>query len=227
MIYFSAGQNENLSEYNSSYDDYVIDLRKHGFFLTINSVKIGTPKPKTRYIEIDGANGAIDVSQSLTNFIKYENRNVSVGFTSREKTWVKNVEIQNLMNSIFNGTKRKMYIDDWYLEGRFTNEPTIENGFGKYTISGYCNPYRMNTYIDSKQYEVTETLDCSIFYEESMEVCPVINVSESMSIAFNEKTYNLEEGDNIVPDFILTKGTNTFILSGNGTAIISWRGGNL
>lgn len=227
MIYFSAEQNENLSEYNSSYDDYVIDLRKHGFFLTLNSVKIGSPKPKTKYIEIEGSNGVIDVSQSLTNFIKYQNRNASVGFTSREKTWVKNVEMQNLINSIFNGTKRKMYIDDWYLEGRFINEQSIENGFGKYTISGDCYPYRINTYIDSKQYEVKETIDCFIVYEDTMEVCPNINVSESMSIAFNGKTYNLEEGDNIVPDFILIKGTNTFILSGNGIAIITWRGGNL
>lgn len=226
-MFFSANRNENLSEYNLYYSDYVIDLRKHGFFLTANSVQIGAPEPKTTYIEIEGANGVIDVSQALTDDIKYNPRPVSIGFTSREKNWIKNVEIQNLMNSIFNGTKRKLYIDDWYLEGRFINEQSIDDGFGKYTISADCYPYRMNAYIDTKKYTVSSTLDCTIDYKDSMNVCPNINVSDNMSIVIGGNEYNLVSGDNIVPDFILKKGTNTFTLNGSGTVTITWRGGNL
>ena len=70
-MFFSSNRNENLSEYNLYYSDYVIDLRKHGFYLTANSVQIGAPEPKTTYIEIEGANGVIDVSQALTDDIKY------------------------------------------------------------------------------------------------------------------------------------------------------------
>lgn len=227
MIYFSASKNDNLSEYDPYYSDYVIDLRKNSFFLTANSVQIGAPEPKTTYIEIEGANGTIDVSQALTDDIKYNSRPVSIGFTSREKNWIKNVEIQNLMNSIFNGTKRKMYIDDWYLEGRFINEQSIEDGFGKYTISADCYPYRMNAYTDTKQYNVSSTLDCTIDYTDSMNVCPNINVSDNMSIVIGGNEYNLVSGENIVPDFILKKGTNTFTLNGSGTVTITWRGGNL
>lgn len=226
-MFFSANRDENLSEYNLYYSDYVIDLRKHGFFLTANSVQIGAPEPKTTYIEIEGANGVIDVSQALTDNIKYNPRTVSVGFTSREKNWIKNVEIQNLMNSIFNGTKRKLYIDDWYIEGRFINEQSIDDGFGKYTISADCYPYRMNTHIDTKQYTVSSTLDCTIDYKDIMNVCPNINVSANMSIVIGGNEYNLVSGDNIVPDFILKKGTNTFTLNGSGTVTITWRGGNL
>lgn len=216
-----------MDMYDYNYDDYVIDLRKHGFYLTANSVQIGVPEPKTTYIEIDGANGVIDVSQALTNDIKYNPRPVSIGFTSREKNWIKNVEIQNLMNSIFNGTKRKLYIDDWYLEGRFINDQSIDDGFGKYTISADCYPYRMNTHIDTKQYTVTSTLNCTIEYTDSMNVCPNINVSDNMSIVIGDNEYNLVSGDNIVPDFILKKGTNTFTLNGSGIVTITWRGGNL
>ena len=226
-MFFSANKNENLSEYNLYYSDYVIDLRKHGFYLTANSVQIGVPEPKTTYIEIEGANGVIDVSQALTDDIKYNPRPVSIGFTSREKNWIKNVEVQNLMNSIFNGTKRKMYIDNWYIEGRFINEQSIDDGFGKYTISADCYPYRMNTYIDTKRYTVSSTLECTIDYKDSMNVCPNINVSSNMSIVIGGNEYNLVSGDNIVPDFILKKGTNTFTLNGSGTVTITWRGGNL
>ena len=226
-MFFSANRNENLSEYNLYYSDYVIDLRKHGFYLTANSVQIGAPEPKTTYIEIEGANGVIDVSQALTDDIKYNPRPVSIGFTSREKNWIKNVEIQNLMNSIFNGTKRKLYIDDWYLEGRFINEQSIDDGFGKYTISAECYPYRMNSYVNTKQYTVSTSLDCTIDYTDSMNVCPNINVSANMSIVIGGNEYNLVSGDNIVPDFILKKGSNTFTLNGSGIVTITWRGGNL
>ena len=75
-MFFSANKNENLSEYNLYYSDYVIDLRKHGFYLTANSVQIGSPEPKTTYIENEGANGAIDVSQALTDDKKYNGRHV-------------------------------------------------------------------------------------------------------------------------------------------------------
>ena len=85
----------------------------------------------------------------------------------------------------------------------------------------------MNTYIDTKRYTVSSTLNCTIEYKDSMNVCPNINVSDNISIVIGGNEYNIVSGDNIVPDFILKKGTNTFTLNGTGTVTITWRGGNL
>lgn len=225
-IYFSCEQNETYSELNS-YLGYVIDLKKHGFFLSPNGLDIGVAEPKTSYIEIEGADGKIDVTQALTDEIKYNNRDVNVSFKAIENNSFEHLQNKIKIDSLFNGTNRKMYIDDWYLDGRFTCSDSLEKPEGTFEINGDCLPYRMNNYIDTKQYTVSSTLNCTIEYTDGMNVCPDINVSANMSIVIDGNEYSLVAGDNIVPDFILKKGSNSFTLNGSGTVTITWRGGNL
>ena len=48
-----------------------------------------------------------------------------------------------------------------------------------------------------------------------------------MSVKLNNKTYNLNVGENIMYDMPLKEGYNILIFTGNGTVSIDYRGGSL
>ena len=67
-IFFSGRDEDNFIEENTTLNDKVIDLTKHGFYLAVDGLDLGNLTPKTKYIEIEGANGKIDVSKIAVYF---------------------------------------------------------------------------------------------------------------------------------------------------------------
>ena len=226
-VLFTATKEEPYAEFNTDLNEYVIDLTNHGYALAPNGLNLGNVKPKRKYIELEGANGRIDVTNALTDDIKYDNREPSITFRNIEMNSFEHVTNERVMNRIFNGSNRKLIIDDWYMEGAFMLESSISMPFGKYEIIGDVYPYCMNLSESSVTFEVTDTLETSIEYDDSMIVCPVINVSAEMEMTLYGAVYSLKQGDNIVPDLILSNGSNALSLTGTGTAVFTWRGGNL
>ena len=113
------------------------------------------------------------------------------------------------------------------MEGRFSLESSYSYPVRSYSIIGDCNPYRYNSDESVQTFEVTDNLECSIDYADTMPVCPTINVSADMELTLYGSVYSLKKGDNIVPDLILRTGETSFKLTGSGTAVFTWRGGNL
>lgn len=217
-----------LTRYDYCYDGKVIDLSNNGMYLDAKGLDFGNVVPKTSYLEIEGADGNIDTTQLLTNDIKYENIKPTIKYNAFSMNLDENVEIQGALRNIFNGKIRRMYIDDWYLEGRFTMSPSFSRPITSITIKGDCYPYRMNSFESAQSYTVATSLNCSCYYEDVLPVCPTIICSaENMSIVYANAEYSLSQGENIVPDFILRKGNTDFTLKGNGTVTLKFRGGNL
>ena len=58
-------------------------------------------------------------------------------------------------------------------------------------------------------------------------IYPQITASAAMSVKLNNKTYNLNVGENIMYDMPLKEGYNILTFTGNGTVSIDYRGGSL
>ena len=224
-IYFSSGQKEPFAFLLD--DQYVFDLLDIGYTLSPEGIDLGDVKPKTSYVDIEGADGRIDVTNALTEDVKFDNREVRVPIQSVAYSSTDNLSDRFILDQLFSGKERKMYVDDWYMEGRFALESSYSYPVRSYTIIGDCKPYRYNADESSKTFEVADTLECSIDYADTMPVCPTINVSSDMELTLYGSVYSLKKGDNIVPDLILRNGVTEFKLTGSGTAVVTWRGGNL
>lgn len=109
------------------------------------SKELSVPEPKTIYLDIDGRNGSIDLSESLTTDIKYKDRTLSctyilIGGTCNQRI----VSINGIINTI-HGKKLNIIDDDfpnYYLVGRVTVKSYENNkSYSKLSIEAKCEPY--------------------------------------------------------------------------------------
>lgn len=106
---------------------------------------INPPKPKTKYLDIPGASSSIDLSDSLTSFPIFEDREGEIEF------YVLNgyQEWQTLYSEIMDylhGRKMNAILEDdlsYHYEGRFSvDEWKSDSYWSKITISYRVNPYK-------------------------------------------------------------------------------------
>ncbi len=117
---------------------------------------IAFPETKTKYIDITGGNGQIDLTSLLTYDTKYDNRVGSFVFSSirpRDHWNTLKSEIANFLH----GQRVKMILDedpDYYWMGRFTlNEWLSDKKIGELTIDYNLEPYKYEMFTSVEDYE--------------------------------------------------------------------------
>lgn len=105
------------------------------------------PTQKTQYIDIPGADGSIDLTESLTPYPVYNNRTGSLEFIVMNgyESW--DVKL-SMINNFLHGKKMRAILEDdpsYYYEGRFTvnNWKSNNNGtWSNITIDYNVAPYK-------------------------------------------------------------------------------------
>ena len=132
------------------------------FLVPTSRPVINPPSVKTKQIEVPGANGIIDLTESLTPYPVFNNRQGSIEFAVlNEKKLSNGKEMQwhTLYSKILNmlhGRKAKVILEDdpgWYYEGRWTVNNWTSNADGTWsnvTLDYDLYPYKLdvNTSID-------------------------------------------------------------------------------
>lgn len=117
---------------------------------------INPPEVKTNYIDIPGGNGALDLTEALSGYPFYNNREGSIDFIvvndmyyqvdEHEEWYVKYSEIMNYLH----GQKMIMILEDdkqYYYIGRFAvNEWKSDKNFSRITIDYNVEPYKWNIF---------------------------------------------------------------------------------
>lgn len=215
------------------------------FKIRMLSVNISPPKPKLTQIQIPGTSDVIDLSESISGDIEYDQRDLTVVFEyvgAKESFHAMHSKISNFLHG------RKMQIvfsqdSGFYFLGRLSVDSYKWEVYGgTLTLSATVDPYKYETQSslepwlwDSFSFEdgiIRDYFDIAVpgtvtIIGRRKRVCPKIICSGAMTVAYLGNTYNLATGENIIPDIFLGDGEHVLTFTGTGTVDIDYRGASL
>ena len=198
--------------------------------LVLTGKSLGLPSPKTSSVNVDGADGEIDISEVVSGEIKFSNRILQFEFTMTTDYEEYNELVTNIANYL-HGRKLKIILDeddDYYYYGRCQiNQWKSDKRIGKIVIQCNCEPYKYTL----RPMIVTSKISGKTYVKvvgKRMTVTPIIEVSNNMEIIVDGKSNTLYAGEkNEILDLFIKEGVNTLVFNGNGEVKISYIGGEL
>lgn len=199
-----------------------------GMFIHPNT-KIYFPEIKEDVIDIKGSDNVIDLSEVLTEDIKFQRRKITIVLTRKEpiQNWKSYTsEIANYLH----GRNLEITFDDdnnYYYVGRCLMDPLVcDKRIGKITINVTAEAYKYKKILTTKKVTVSNSLDVSL-ENSRMRVIPIITSSNDMKAEFEGKTYAIITGKQKIHDIELKEGSNQIKFIGNGNVSIEYREGCL
>ena len=205
------------------------------------------PEPRSRYVEIPGTDGNLNLSEILTGYPVFNNREGSMEFAVANDYWDWTVAYSTIMNYLHGKALKAILEDDpgFYYEGRFwVDEWKSDKYYSTITINYNVYPFKMDLLStmdpwiwDTFNFEtgiIQETKDMlvngtrtAIIYASGVRSLPEITADSEMTVKFRDRNYTLPAGKTIrLPQHYL-EGENTFVFTGNGKVSINYRGGML
>lgn len=221
-----------------SYDDWG---------LILSSKTISPPVPKTNNVSVPLMDGTIDLTEILTEDIKYEDRNLKFTFSvvDKRKSWAEKIsEIENYIH----GKRMKIVCDDdpaFYYIGRVSVDNwNSDSRVGKLVVNCTVEPFKYDILSSAVDWEwdifdfdqgiINETGDLIVDGTRTITlICrrkrmfPIFTASAAMTVKFDGVTYNLPAGSNKIYDIFMCEGENELTFTGDGTVSIDYIGGSL
>lgn len=216
------------------------------FGLILSSKSISLPKAKTKTVEIPGADGVLDLTECLTDDVKYQNRTLQFTFTVVDPlaSWA---AVLSEVTNFLHGRKLRIYMDwdkNYYYEGRCSvNQFKSDKRTATIVIDCDCDPYKIEknsssdpwvwdtfSFVDGIIYINKVTVSGSVtatLINRRKVVSPTFTCSAAMTATFEGVTYNLPAGTTTILDIRLQEGENIISFKGNGTVQIDYKGGSL
>ena len=191
--------------------------------LILNSKEIGSAEIKKNLIEVQGADGFLDLTDFFGGEPLYENRPLTFNFTINPTIVGNYFLAYSYVQDMLHGKKREIYLDEdalWYYVGRIeVGKLKVEKGIATFRIVCDCDPYKYYKY----ETTVSETVSGSktfTLFNQRKRVVPIINTTAAMTLEFEGVAYDLVSGRNDIPEIELKAGNN--IVSAIGTGSISF-----
>ena len=200
--------NHGTDKSKSAYNDWNIILTKVDHTL---------PEPKTILVDIKGADGLLDLSESESGDIRYSNRSLSMSFE------LMNIDDYNdIMTDIANNIHGRLVTvlltsePDYYYEGRATiSKWECSKRQGTVTIKLDAYPFKKS--VTQRSFEHTKTtpgiLTLSINVIARKSIMPYIEATGNLVL----NGVTLKPGKHQYPNIILNGGINQLKISGTGT----------
>lgn len=218
--------------------------------------EISPPNPKTVYIDIPASDGSLDLTESLTGDVKFENRKIKFEFTVIDirKKWS---SIYSEILNYLHGQSMKIILDedaDYYYFGRIrVNEWKSSKRTSTITIEAVVEPYKYEICSsiedwlwDTFNFETGVIRDYRdirvdgainyILHCNRKKVVPkfIVTLDEEgtdFQIRWNGgdwRTYIVREsGTYTFPNIKLVQGDQNIYFDGKGSVSIDYRGGSL
>lgn len=216
---------------NASYHTYT----DWGLYIT-NTNCIGSPEQYTKYVEVPGRNGLVDLSEAVAGRQVYTKREIKIQLAGAKNKTSWSSTLSDIRNKINGKICRFVFDDDttYFWRGRVEiKDFSSALKLGKFTISvPTADPYK---------YAVTATTigpttisgsgDVTV-PKGTMPTCPEIVVTDKTStnftVTYSGVEYSLASGTNKIPS-ILVGGNSAVTLSFSGTAKVQivYRSGSL
>lgn len=212
---------------------------------------IGTPEPKTNYVDIPGADGSIDMTQALTGDVQYKMRTLSFDLVciKDRADWAES--FSTILDAVHGQQVRIIFDNDpeWFYRGRVTvNEWKSDKATGtiavsclvepyKYAVRSTLDPWLWDDTIFSPDYYIQEFNRMQVDGEKTITIVggrqrsiPTFDVEtddDSMTVEYNGNTYTLHNGKSQVLNIVIEQGENPMTFRGWGTVTVDYRRGRL
>lgn len=222
---------------------------KHSFRdwgIILSSKVISPPEAQINKVDVPMRDGSIDLTESLTDDIKFKDRTITLNFTVIDHTkWTAIVsEIQNYLH----GKQMKIVFDDdlaFYYFGRVSvNKWATNKSIGNLVIECNVEPFKYDILSSAVDWEwdafdleegiINETGELIVNGETTISlICrrkrmfPIFTTSNPMTVKFDDETFRLVAGEQKLYGVFLCEGVNELTFNGNGTVSIDYRGGSL
>lgn len=201
----------------------------HDFNLYLTGKSITPPEPKTNYIELDGANGSLDLSEALTGEVAYKDRTLTASFFRDEGTRLERETLLRDLTRMLHGHKVKIIepddLEHYYLgRAKITNLKNTAS-HTEFNIEAQCEPWRYaieetNRRVDVNSQDLTRVV---INNKGLRTVCPNINIVGNVNIIIGGVVNSLSTGDYKISSLKLKHGYNIVNVSGSGSVTFKYR----
>ncbi len=221
-----------------------------GLILTERPV-ISPPTPKILRVDIPGADGTLDMTESLTGEVMYEDRTIKCTFEviDSSEDWAD--KYSNILDFI-HGRRTQVRLDDdpcYYYSGRMEVDSWESNpNSSTLKMTATVDPYKLelNSSLEEwlwdpfrfptdviREYgniRVDRMLKFTVAGSRRTSVPTFIVRSDDgngMQIRYNGVTYSLPDGTSKVVNIAIREGSQPLYIYGNGYISIDYRGGRL
>ena len=217
------------------------------FGLILSEKVIGPPTPQYNKIMVPLRDAAIDLTESLTDCIRYSERSILLTFKVVDPILFWSSKISEIENYL-HGKKMRIIFDDdlaFYYIGRVNvNKWTSNKKIGTIVIECQVEPFKYDIHPSDIDWEwdlfdlengiineageiVVDGTTVFTLICRKKRMFPTFTSSTDMIIEFDGETYTLPAGSNKIYDIFLCEGENILTFKGNGTVSIKYIGGSL
>ena len=204
----------------------------HSFYewgLILSEKEIEPPKPKTKTVDVDGADGVLDYTEAFGD-VKYQNRQLTFKFYKASIVPDGFLALFSLVQNTIHGKTMQVILDDDpanYYFGRVTiNEWKSNKRLGEIVIEVDAQPYKLKVDETVVTRAVTGSADI-ILANSRKPVVPTITTTAAMTIVFGGYTAAVQAGTFRLPELQLQAGQNTVKATGTGNITFRYREGSL
>lgn len=194
---------------------------------------IGYPEVKNYEVDVPGADGTLDLTESLTGTVRYKNRPVELNFESQDKDYFEYEKTASKIARFIHGKTLAMILDtdpNYHYIGRFklnrSKSSKIESVF---TITGDVMPYKYEDYTISPLHIMQPT----DFQIEDLGILQsprfLVSNANNLTVGYKngDKDYILQNGSNEIPYIEVGLKPTELLFKGEGTVIIEVKKGML
>lgn len=190
----------------------------------MNYARIMPPAVKEVYVDIDGGDSAIDLTEAVGG-VAYEDAKIEFKFTlfSGEKT--------ERMRNDLHGRRMEIVLErepDYYYQGRVSCTKVEQDGrlYEAY-FTARVHPYKCERRESIHTAEVSGTEKEVLLQNDRMPVMPRIEVSGNVQLVYGGIRYRMGPGMYQIPEIMLKEGMNRIRLSGSGKVRFCYKKGRL
>lgn len=194
------------------------------FNLILSAVNIPPASPKTNFIDVDGADGSLDLTESLGE-VKYSDRkgSLTLSVLPEDDFEQKKSDISNILN----GQRFLITLDkdiEYYYIGRCSiNNYKEDKKLRQIVVDMQLQPYKYKQNITV----VEATAGTVTLKNDRKSVVPSITVTEETKLTFKGNEYTLNAGTHKILDIQLLYGDNIITIDTAGTVTFEYQEGSL
>ena len=196
--------------------------------LRLKKVEIGQPAAKTVLVDIEGGDGVLDLSTSLTGDMTYGTRKLKLIFDAAACDYYRWPDLVSEISDVLHGRRMKIILDidpGYYYDGLVeVSNDKINAVFAEITVTAECQPYKMERFSslddwlwdpfdfetgiirEYKELRVDESMSFTIEGRRK-QIIPVFTVlsddGSGLKVEFNGSEYDLPDGTSRVLNIII------------------------